>query len=146
MEKSSLTSELEITETILLDTLDRSIGDLGRLRNAGIRISIDDFGTGYSSLSYLTQLPVDTLKIDRTFVSGSESSTVILEMIVAMAQTLKLKTVAEGIETEAQKELMIAYKCDYLQGFLFSQPLTAAQFERAYLHTEPVQLSCIATV
>lgn len=138
--------ELEITETILLDTLDRSIEIFGRLRNAGIKISIDDFGTGYSSLSYLARLPVDTLKIDRAFVSGPESSTAILEMIVAMAQTLQLKTVAEGVETEAQKNLLIAHNCDYLQGYLFSQPLSAVQFEHAYLRSKPVQKSTMATV
>ncbi len=125
--------ELEITETILIEALDESFNILKQLREAGITISIDDFGTGYSSLSYLTRLPVDTLKIDRSFVSGPQRSKAVLEMIVSMAKTLQLKTVAEGVETQGQRNWLTYEGCDYLQGYLFSTPVSAAEFEDLFL-------------
>ncbi|MBX2807214.1 MAG: EAL domain-containing protein [Cellvibrionaceae bacterium] len=125
--------EFEITETVLLEALDHSFTVLKELRNAGITISIDDFGTGYSSLSYLTRLPVDTLKIDRSFISGSQRSKAVLEMIVAMAKTLQLKTVAEGVETAGQRDWLAFEGCDYLQGYLIGKPLDAEAFAAQFL-------------
>jgi diguanylate cyclase (GGDEF)-like protein len=125
--------ELEITETVLLKALDESFIALKALRQHGITISIDDFGTGYSSLSYLSRLPVDILKIDRSFISGENRSEAVLEMIVAMAKALGLKTVAEGIETQEQKDLLIKQGCDYLQGYLMSKPIAAEELEAKYL-------------
>ncbi|MGH1485915.1 MAG: EAL domain-containing protein [Cellvibrionaceae bacterium] len=130
--------ELEITETVLLEALDECFIALGELRKTGITISIDDFGTGYSSLSYLTRLPVDTLKIDRSFVSGEQRSKAVLEMIVAMAKTLQLKTVAEGVETQGQRDWLVYEGCDYLQGYLTGKPLSAEAFENQFLNKEPV--------
>lgn len=125
--------EFEITETVLLEALDDGFAVLNALRDAGITLSIDDFGTGYSSLSSLTRLPVDTLKIDRCFISGSQRSKAVLEMIVAMAKTLQLKTVAEGVETTGQREWLAFEGCDYLQGHLIGKPLNAEQFAQRFL-------------
>jgi diguanylate cyclase (GGDEF)-like protein len=125
--------ELEITETVLMKALDESFIALKQLRQHGIRISIDDFGTGYCSLSYLSRLPIDTLKIDRSFVSGEQASIAVLEMIVAMAKALNLKTVAEGVETEEQRDWLIQEGCDYLQGYLISKPILADEFEKLFL-------------
>jgi len=125
--------ELEITETVLIRELNHAMTKLDRLRNAGFGVSIDDFGTGYSSLSYLTHLPATSLKIDRSFVSGPQNSEVVLDMIIAMAQALQLTTVAEGVETEEQREKLIAKGCDVLQGYLLGIPMRASEFEENFL-------------
>ncbi|MHC4222209.1 MAG: putative bifunctional diguanylate cyclase/phosphodiesterase, partial [Planctomycetota bacterium] len=110
--------ELEITETMLMENLENCIERLTELRSAGFKISIDDFGTGYSSLAYLTRLPIDELKIDRSFVSGSQRSTVVLNTIIAMGRALNLLVVAEGVETEQQRTELVDSGCDLLQGYL----------------------------
>jgi EAL domain-containing protein (putative c-di-GMP-specific phosphodiesterase class I) len=125
--------ELEITETVLMKALDKSFIALKKLRQHGINISIDDFGTGYCSLSYLSRLPVDILKIDRSFVSGDQPSTAVLEMIVAMAKALDLKTIAEGVETQEQKDWLVREGCDYLQGYLISKPISSKELEEKFL-------------
>jgi diguanylate cyclase (GGDEF)-like protein len=125
--------ELEITETVLMKEFDESFFALKQLRKHGITISIDDFGTGYCSLSYLSRLPVDTLKIDRSFISGDQPSIAVLEMIVAMAKALGLKTVAEGVETKEQKDWLIREGCDYLQGYLISKPVSSKELEEQFL-------------
>jgi diguanylate cyclase (GGDEF)-like protein len=125
--------ELEITETVLMKEFDESFFALKQLRTHGITISIDDFGTGYCSLSYLSRLPVDTLKIDRSFISGDQPSIAVLEMIVAMAKALGLKTVAEGVETQEQKDWLIREGCDYLQGYLISKPISSKELESRFL-------------
>ena len=125
--------ELEITETVLIQELNHAITKLDRLRSAGFGVSIDDFGTGYSSLSYLTHLPATSLKIDRSFVSGPQKSEVVLNMIIAMAQALQLTTVAEGVETEEQRERLISKGCDVLQGYLLGIPMHANEFEENFL-------------
>jgi EAL domain-containing protein (putative c-di-GMP-specific phosphodiesterase class I) len=126
--------ELEITETVLMKEFDESFFALKQLRNHGITISVDDFGTGYCSLSYLSRLPVDTLKIDRSFISGDQPSIAVLEMIVAMAKALGLKTVAEGVETQEQKDWLVREGCDYLQGYLISKPISSEELESRFLH------------
>jgi diguanylate cyclase (GGDEF)-like protein/PAS domain S-box-containing protein len=117
--------ELEITESILLESSDAAIDKLKQLHEYGIELSIDDFGTGYSSLMYLRRLPVDTLKVDQSFVRdlADEANAQITRMIVTLAHTLKKKTVAEGVETQAQKDFLISIGCDHMQGYLFSKPL-----------------------
>ena len=105
---------------------------LTRLRDAGYNISIDDFGTGYSSLSYLTRLPIDTLKIDRSFVSGAQRSSIVLSTIIAMARALGIGVVAEGVESEAQRDELINSGCDALQGFLLGKPMPLEEFEREF--------------
>ncbi|MDJ0832320.1 MAG: EAL domain-containing protein [Gammaproteobacteria bacterium] len=125
--------EFEITETMLMQNLEQSHQRLTELREQGFRISIDDFGTGYSSLSYLTQLPIDALKIDRSFVSGSQQSAIVLETIIALGKALGIHVVAEGVETEQQKGALIESGCDVLQGYLLGRPLPLAKFETDFL-------------
>jgi len=120
--------ELEITESLLMENIERNIERLKTLRGLGVTIAIDDFGTGYSSLNYLARLPMDTLKIDRSFVvsmTQSPESKTIVSTIISLAHSLKLKVVAEGVETEDQLELLKFLKCDEVQGFLLSRPVSA---------------------
>ena len=124
--------ELEITESTLMDAGGEPGALLGELRRAGVTLAIDDFGTGYSSLSYLRHLPVDVLKIDRSFVNSIERDGRDLSIagtIIALAHGLGLKVVAEGVETEGQRGLLEALGCDQGQGFLFARPMPAAEFE-----------------
>jgi diguanylate cyclase (GGDEF)-like protein len=120
---------LEITEGTAIKDPERACEVLTELRALGVRVSIDDFGTGYSSLSYLQMLPVDVLKIDRSFVSGTDRSEII-QLIVGLAKTLGLDVVAEGTETEVQVEHVTALGCGYAQGYFFAAPLDAADASR----------------
>ena len=119
------TLELEITESVVMDQSEVGIRTLHRLRDMGVRLVLDDFGTGYSSLAYLKHLPLDTIKIDRTFVAGldGEADRSIVEAVIALAHGLRISVVAEGIETEAQFEILRAMGCDTGQGYLFARPL-----------------------
>jgi diguanylate cyclase (GGDEF)-like protein len=124
--------DIEITESLLMDEVDESIRKLRELRDLGVHIALDDFGTGYSSLAYLSQLPVDALKIDRSFVHGMTQragDTSIISTIISLAQSLRLKVVAEGVESEQQAELLRLLRCDQAQGYLFSRPVPPAQAE-----------------
>jgi diguanylate cyclase (GGDEF)-like protein/PAS domain S-box-containing protein len=124
--------DLEITESLLMSEVSDSIRKLREVREMGMHISLDDFGTGYSSLAYLSKLPVDTVKIDRGFVRGmSENSgdATIVAAIISLAHSLRLKVVAEGVEAEAQAELLAQLGCDQAQGYLFSPPVPAARIE-----------------
>jgi EAL domain-containing protein (putative c-di-GMP-specific phosphodiesterase class I) len=126
MEGSHLT--LDVTETIYVRALETNTEALERLRSMGVRISIDDFGTGYSSLSYLKRLAADLIKIDRSFVKGLREDvedTAIVRMIIALAHTLRMKVIAEGVETEEQAELLREMGCDMAQGLYFAKPLPA---------------------
>jgi diguanylate cyclase (GGDEF)-like protein/PAS domain S-box-containing protein len=117
--------DVEITESLLMADVDASIRKLQALRDAGLGISLDDFGTGHSSLSYLSRLPIDILKIDRSFVHGmteKAEDTSIVTTIVSLALALRLKVVAEGVETEEQAHLLRLLRCDQMQGYLFSPP------------------------
>lgn len=123
---------VEITENLLLDIHESVVKQLLNFRDAGVQVAIDDFGTGYSSLSYLKKFDIDYLKIDRSFISNlnSESNDSILcEAIITMAHRLGMKVIAEGVETDLQKQLLIAMGCDYAQGYFFSKPLMADKFE-----------------
>ena len=122
--------ELELTESISIDDPARSAALMAGLRELGVTLSIDDFGTGYSSLSYLKRLPVDKLKIDRSFVLDMHQSAESLAMvraIIAMAHSLRLEVIAEGVENIAQLEALRAAECDHIQGYVFSKPLPAAE-------------------
>jgi diguanylate cyclase (GGDEF)-like protein/PAS domain S-box-containing protein len=116
---------VEITETVLLDDVDQAVRTLGALKDIGVRLSIDDFGTGYSSLTYLRRFPIDTVKIDRSFVSklGTDSRDAsIVNAVILLADGLELDVVAEGVETREQLEALAAMSCDFAQGYYFSRP------------------------
>ncbi|MBI3716094.1 MAG: EAL domain-containing protein [Betaproteobacteria bacterium] len=130
--------EMELTETMLLKSGDDTGALLARLGAMGIGLAIDDFGTGYSSLSYLKQLPVDSIKVDSSFVRdiGVDSNDeAIVRAIIAMTHSLKLNVIAEGVEREEQYRVLRDLECDEYQGFFFSQPLPAAEFEAKFLDT-----------
>jgi EAL domain-containing protein (putative c-di-GMP-specific phosphodiesterase class I) len=121
---------LEITESLVLHDADQVWRDLRELRAAGVRIAIDDFGTGYSSLSYLSHMPVDVLKIDKSFIDDilhNPQQMALVETIVALARTLDLAVVAEGIELAEHRDALVRMGCPYGQGFLFSKPVTAQE-------------------
>jgi diguanylate cyclase (GGDEF)-like protein/PAS domain S-box-containing protein len=130
--------ELELTESVVMNTSDETVLKLLRLKELGIRISIDDFGTGYSSLSYLKHLPIDGLKIDRSFVmdiaTDHDDNAAIVTAIVAMAESLKLKVVAEGVESKEQHDFLMGLQCHEFQGFYFSKPLEKANMEKLLRH------------
>ncbi len=119
--------ELEITESVLMQDTTLAVSILEKLSALGIKISIDDFGTGFSSLNYLKNLPLDYLKIDRTFVKDHnlQNNAAITKAIVTLAQSLNMKTIGEGVETEEQKEFLMELNCDEAQGYLFSRPIPA---------------------
>lgn len=124
--------KLELTESLMLDKVDECITKMGQLKERGIRFSLDDFGTGYSSLAYLTRLPLDQLKIDQSFVRNlgvRHSDGLIVQTIVGMARSLGLEVMAEGVETEDQRELLAQYGCGLYQGYLFARPAPLAQLE-----------------
>ena len=128
--------DIELTESTLMAHVETNAARLAALRGLGIRIAIDDFGTGYSSLQYIARLPLDTLKIDRSFVTGmidSASDRAIVSSVISLAHELGLTVVAEGVETQAQADALRALDCDEMQGYLFSPPVPAAQVE-AWLH------------
>ena len=129
------TLRLELTETILMENPELSIKILEKLQQAGVGIACDDFGTGYSALSHLRRLPFDTIKIDRSFLedeADDEAAQIILEAIVLLAHDLGMTTVAEGIETSDQADRLRELGCDYGQGFLFGEPMTARQVMEAF--------------
>jgi diguanylate cyclase (GGDEF)-like protein len=131
-EKGASLLDLEITESVLVHDIDASTKKLQILRSAGVEVSVDDFGTGYSSLNYLARLPVDTLKIDRSFVMHMREAGYprnIVAMIVSLAHTLGLKVIAEGVEEDEQRQLLGELGCDQIQGFLISRPMPADKVE-----------------
>ncbi len=127
--------ELELTESILMREVSEAMQMLDGLKNLGLSIAVDDFGTGYSSLNYLKQFPIDVLKIDRTFVDGlpsGEQDAQIARAIIAMAHSLNLAVIAEGVETHEQLEFLREHGCDEVQGYLFGRPMPASQFEAQF--------------
>ena len=127
--------ELEITESLIMEDVKHSAVTLRAIRAMGVRIAIDDFGTGFSSLSYLSKLPVDTLKIDRSFIidmANGEDGRTLVSVIINLAHALKLKVVAEGVETEEQLRQLQLLNCDEIQGYLFGRPVAGDIFERQY--------------
>jgi diguanylate cyclase len=124
--------ELELTESMLMDAGQQTIAKLRALKNTGIRLAIDDFGTGYSSMSYLKMFPIDTLKIDQSFVRdlpGNSDDCAIVQAIIAMGRNLQLQVVAEGIEKQNQADFLRVYGCVKAQGMLYGEPMTASAFE-----------------
>jgi diguanylate cyclase (GGDEF)-like protein len=127
--------QLEITESVIMQDVDHSIGSLLAIRELGVTIAIDDFGTGFSSLNYLAKLPVDTLKIDRSFVEmvSAKGGPTLVSVIINLAHALKLNTVAEGVETEEQLRHLRSLGCDEMQGYLFGKPVPVESFEQKYM-------------
>ena len=121
--------ELEVTENALMGNISSTLALLRQIRALGVSLAIDDFGTGYSSLAYLKRLPLNTLKIDRSFIQDIPKSTAdieIVQAIIGMAHTLHLQVVTEGVETQAQFELLLKHGCDFVQGYLLSPAVCAA--------------------
>jgi EAL domain-containing protein (putative c-di-GMP-specific phosphodiesterase class I) len=117
---------LELTESVMLRDIELSVARMNALRSLGVRLAIDDFGTGYSSLMYLFRLPVDILKIDKSFLANpSPEATLLIAALVQLARIFKLDTIVEGIEDEASLERLKDTGCDFCQGFYFAKPLSA---------------------
>lgn len=124
--------KLELTESLMLENVDDTIAKIEQLKTKGLRFSVDDFGTGYSSLAYLTRLPLDQLKIDQSFVRNlgvKHTDDVIVQTIIGMAQNLELDVIAEGVETQEQKEVLASYGCHLFQGYLLGRPTPVDQLE-----------------
>ena len=138
--------ELEITESAMMSNMQDAIHEIVSLRKAGVKISIDDFGTGYSSLSYLKNLPVDTIKIDRSFICDLDGvaggGAAVVGAIIALAHSLDLSVVAEGVETQMQFDTLAALECDVVQGYLLHRPLPANAISKLLTcHDSVVELS-----
>jgi EAL domain-containing protein (putative c-di-GMP-specific phosphodiesterase class I) len=136
--------ELEVTESVVMDDIEASIAKLQAARRLGLDIAIDDFGTGYSSLSYLARLPVDALKIDQSFIATmahNPTQAMIVRTIASLGHSLRLTVIAEGVETEEQAKMLALLRCDVMQGYLFSYPLTkeevAVLLKRKRLNVDP---------
>jgi diguanylate cyclase (GGDEF)-like protein/PAS domain S-box-containing protein len=130
---SSELLKLELTESLILDNIHDTLVKMHALREIGVRFSLDDFGTGYSSFSYLTQLPLDQLKIDRSFVRNigiKSTDAIIVQTIIGMAHNLGIEVIAEGVETEAQRDFLEQHGCSAWQGYLFSKPVPIEEFEQ----------------
>jgi len=124
--------DLEITESLLMEDIEESIRKLGAIKETGACIALDDFGTGHSSLAYLSRLPIDTVKIDRSFIRSmteNADATSIVSTIISLAKALRHKVVAEGVETEEQARLLRLLRCDQMQGYLFSPPVDKEKVE-----------------
>ena len=122
----------ELTETVAMQNMDAAVRVLSELRELGVEVTLDDFGSGRSALSHLKRLPLQGVKIDRSFVgdvTANEGARTIVTGVVALSRALNLSTAAVGVETESQRRFLHSLDCDVLQGFLFGRPLPAAQFE-----------------
>jgi EAL domain-containing protein (putative c-di-GMP-specific phosphodiesterase class I) len=139
--------ELELTEAALFNIDENAQATLGRLRSQGIRIALDDFGTGFSSLSHLVQFNIDRIKIDRSFVGllGAQAEgAAIVSAILGLSRTLGKATTAEGVETEGQRDFLVAAGCNDLQGFLLSRPMPLAEFLKSFPSIEAMRPQSVA--
>ena len=129
--------ELELTETSILRDLNQATESLHTFKCMGLQLALDDFGTGYSSLRYLMKLPFDKLKIDQSFILNLEKQTkgtAIVAAIISMSHSLGMKVIAEGVEKEKHMQMLLQLRCDQVQGFYISRPMTAAGFEAFIRH------------
>jgi EAL domain-containing protein (putative c-di-GMP-specific phosphodiesterase class I) len=136
---------LELTESLLVENFEEIVEKMNRLKAHGLRFALDDFGTGYSSLNYLRHLPLDQLKIDRSFVQNmlqESTSGAIAQTIVSLGKAMSLPVMAEGVETEAQWNYLRGLGCHSFQGYLFSRPIPFGEFEQLVLHTESAVKVC----
>jgi len=125
--------ELELTESVLMKRAESTESILRKLRARGVQLAVDDFGTGYSSLSYLRKFPIDALKIDQSFVrqiTTAPDETTIVTAMISMGRSLKLRVIAEGVETLKELEFLQAHQCDEAQGYYFSRPVLPEQFAK----------------
>jgi EAL domain-containing protein (putative c-di-GMP-specific phosphodiesterase class I) len=132
--------ELEITESVIMEDIQYNIDCLRAIRDMGVTIAVDDFGTGFSSLSYLAKLPVNTLKIDQSFVTDltdAPERQVLVTAIIKLAHALKLNVVAEGVETEQQAVVLRSLECDEMQGYFYGKPVSTEIFEARFLSAGP---------
>ena len=130
--------EIEVTESLFLDETSDATATLDKLQKMGLKVTIDDFGTGYSSMSYLRRMPMDSIKIDKSFIDemvNDENARAIAEVIITLAHTLRKSVVAEGVETADQLNLLLGWQCDTIQGYYFSEPLTPERFV-AFMHAQ----------
>jgi EAL domain-containing protein (putative c-di-GMP-specific phosphodiesterase class I) len=133
--------ELEVTESVLMADAESTIASLFALKDLGVRLAVDDFGTGYSSLSYLSRFPIDTLKIDQSFVRDMAQAghgDAIINAVIGMGRSLNLRVIAEGVETAAQLTLLRELSCSEGQGFYFSRPVVADQFATLLRQEKPL--------
>ena len=143
LEKSGLdhsSFKLEVTESAYTENADQVIQVISHLRSLGYEVEMDDFGTGYSSLNMLADLPIDVLKMDQAFIRNIEhdaKSRQLVALIIDIADKLNVPVVAEGVETEAQLQELKKMGCAIVQGYYFSKPLTATEFEQKYFHPKP---------
>ena len=124
--------DIEITESVIMEDIESIVAKLRLLRDMGLNIAIDDFGTGYSSMAYLAKLPVHSLKIDRSFViamADDPNTTTLVTTIISLAHSLRLKVVAEGVETEKQAKMLRLLRCDEMQGYLISRPVPETELQ-----------------
>jgi EAL domain-containing protein (putative c-di-GMP-specific phosphodiesterase class I) len=134
--------ELEITESAVMHSADRAAQVLQQLKQMGVRVAIDDFGTGYSSLGYLKRFPIDSVKIDRSFIRDipdDKDDVAITQAVIAMAHSLRLKVIAEGVETEGQYCFLRDHNCDEIQGFYYSPPVDATELMALLVAPSPVK-------
>ena len=125
--------EIEITESIMIDSIDKALEVIGEIKDMGIKIAIDDFGTGYSSLSYLNKFPADLLKVDKSFIdemNSSESSRQYVATIISIGHIMNLDVISEGVEDDAQLKTLKEIGCDYIQGFIWGKPLPPEEAEK----------------
>ena len=126
---------LEITESMLVGDVEATVVKMQALKESGVRFSIDDFGTGYSSLAYIKRLPISEIKIDRSFVQDmleNPNDSVLVSTIIGLSRQLNLEVVAEGVETEAMRDALLANGCHLFQGYFFSRPVPTGEFEEKY--------------
>ncbi|MCP3852476.1 MAG: EAL domain-containing protein, partial [Gammaproteobacteria bacterium] len=136
--------EVEVTETALIDNINTTAEALKRIRSRGIKVAIDDFGTGYSSLNYLKNLPVNCIKIDRSFIMdicNAQNDKHIVKTLITMAHSLNLYVIAEGVEEQEQLDLLNEYNCDEMQGYLLSKPTTANNLIKLFKKTKKTPLT-----
>jgi len=129
--------KLEVTESKVMQKPEEMIQKLKQLSNMGIKIAIDDFGTGYSSLSYLKRLPINTLKIDQSFICDipdNDEDVAIVKAIIALAKSLNLSLIGEGVETKEQKDFLLENGCEKIQGYFYSKPIPADEFKNKFLN------------
>jgi EAL domain-containing protein (putative c-di-GMP-specific phosphodiesterase class I) len=130
--------ELEVTESLIMHDIEKATERLQQIRKRGIHVAMDDFGTGYSSLSYLQKLPIQSLKIDRSFIKAytndpASNEAAFIRTIISLGQVLNMKVIAEGVETEFQLALLQSYGCHEIQGYYLSPPLPADEFQRRWI-------------